>query len=240
MNDMTTVESTELSTDVNDLSQWGLEENHIDSKDVVLPRLWLMQGLSKLVAEDEKANAGDIVNSLSEEVLAPVGEWLKIVPVKFEKLWFIMEKSDEKPELLAIEQVTPKNASREREGMFEGKACSFQYALRFYVLVENEELPAVVTFKATSLRAGKQLLTEAYVKNLKAGKNPASRYIALSSAKQKNDKGVFHVFTVKGMEETSPEIQKEALTWVKTLKNDEPKIAGGETEPRSRTETENY
>ncbi len=149
-----------------------------------------------------------------------------------------MEKTDDKPELIAIEPVTPQNASRDREGMHEGKACLFQYALRFYVLVENEELPAVVTFKSTSLRAGKQLLTEAYIKNLKAGKNPASRYVALSSSKEKNDKGVYYVFNVKPMEDTPVEMQKEALQWVQTLKKESPKIAGDEVADESTVDSD--
>jgi hypothetical protein len=239
MNDVTVTSSTEVAN-VEDLSQWGLEEQVIDSKDVILPRVWLMQALSKLVAEDEVASAGDIVNSVSEEIIAPSGEWLKVVPVKFEKLWFVMSKTEDKPDLLAIEPVTPLNASREREGTYEGQPCSFNYALRFYLLLEGEDLPAVVTFKSTSLRAGKQLLTEAYVKNIKAGKNPASRYLALSSQKQKNDKGVYYVFAVKAMEETPIDVQREALQWVNTLKKEVPKIAGDEAEPTAQAETESY
>jgi len=243
MNELQETAGSEVSVaDVTDMSEWGVEELGIDSKDVVLPRIWLMQALSKLVAEDEVANAGDIVNSVTEEVLAPAGEHLKVTPVKFEKLWFIMEKSEDKPKLLGIESVTPQNASRDREGMYDGVACAFQYALRFYLLIEGEDLPAVVTFKATSLRAGKQLLTEAYIKNAKAGKNPASRYMALSASKQKNDKGVFYVFNVKAMEETPIAVQQEALGWVKTLKQDAPKIAGDESEAIARptAETEAY
>lgn len=230
MSEVATTTGTEVSTDVNDLGEWGLEDQVIDSKDVVLPRLWLMQALSEAVAEKEIANSGDIINSVTEEVLAEAGDSINVVPIKFEKLWFVMEKSDDKGKMLAVEPVTPANAARGKEGSHEGVPCTYIYALRFYVLVEGEALPAVVTFKSTGLRAGKQLLTESWVKNIKAGKNPASRYMALSAEKQKNDKGVYYVFNVRSGEDTAVDTQQEALQWVKTLKQNAPKIAGEEVE----------
>lgn len=60
----------------------GLE--NVESDDVIYPRLLLCQDLTQAV-KDRKADVGDILDSLSEEVLAKAGEELHIIPIVMTK-----------------------------------------------------------------------------------------------------------------------------------------------------------
>ena len=230
----------EISTamaEVNDLASWG-DDTQVESKDIILPRLYMMQALSQLVSDD-KAKVGDLVNSVTEEKLGDYETPVKFVPFKVEKLWFNYLATGDKPEFESIEPVTAANINRPNETTVDGVKRTHQYALRAYTLVEGEQLPLVITFKSTSLRAGKQLMTEMFVKNKMAGKNPAARYMELISKKEKNDKGTFCVFSLKAGDASPSEMQSTALQWVRTLASTEYAVAGSE-EPQTKPETANY
>lgn len=222
--DVTVVESNEVMV-APDLGEWG--DEGVSSKDIVLPRLWLMQALSQYV-EEGKAQAGDMVNSLTGDVIAKSGSAVQFVPFKHEKFWFSYSLASGKPELIGVEPVTSTNVNRVTEQELNGVKIQHQYAIRVYGLVEGEALPVAVTFKSTSLRAGKQLLTEIYVKNKMAGKSPAARYMELGAKKEKNDKGVFYVFTCKSGGDVPVALQQDALNWYKTLDNSSFQVAGEE------------
>lgn len=59
---------------------------NVDTADYLFPRAVLMQPLSPAVQE-ERFSAGDIVNSLTEEILVAKNETVEIVPVLFWKEW---------------------------------------------------------------------------------------------------------------------------------------------------------
>ena len=59
-----------------ELAEWG---NEATQNDVVIPKLIIMQANSTLVGED-KADAGDIIESLNKEVLAGYKKTVDIVP----------------------------------------------------------------------------------------------------------------------------------------------------------------
>lgn len=67
------------------------------ASDVIIPKLWLMQGLSELVA-DGKAIAGQIVRSTSGEVVGDPKTALEFIPLTFQNKWVIQEKIGKKYE----------------------------------------------------------------------------------------------------------------------------------------------
>lgn len=69
----------------------GLED--VDTKDIEIPRITLMQALSPQVA-DGTFKAGDLVQSVTSELLAPAGEPLSIIPVKRFKTWIMWRSRD--------------------------------------------------------------------------------------------------------------------------------------------------
>lgn len=60
----------------------GMEK--VDSNDLIYPRLMLMQGTSPLVA-DGKRMAGEVVDNLTNDVIAKFGERFLFIPVVFSK-----------------------------------------------------------------------------------------------------------------------------------------------------------
>ena len=227
--EVTKVESKELA-EVG-LDAWGQEEVEVSSNDLVIPKLWLMQPLSEMVAEKELAKAGEIVDSLSEEVIGGPDKPVKIVPFKVEKLWYTIKDNGDKGELVSIDAVTKENEGLEREYELDGDKYKRMFTYKFFCVKEGSSLPFIIIFKSTSIRAGKQMFTEMYIKNRMAGKSPAAKYMEISSEKKKNEKGTFFVFTVKAGDDAPVELQTMALDWFKTLKVETFKEASDDAKP---------
>ena len=222
------VEQPNYEVEAQDLGAWGDEE--ISSSDLVVPRLWLMQALSELVAEKEVCSAGEIVDSLTEEVVGGIDNPVGVVPFKVDKLYYIMKDGGDRPELEAIVPWTKANDSLPREFTADGVNYFRQKVYKFYVVREGEVLPFTIIFKSMGLHAGKQLFTEAYIKNKMAGKSPAAFVMNLGCQKQKNDKGVFYSWTISRGEAASAALQGQALQWRKTLETTVTKEHGEEAQ----------
>ena len=68
-----------------------LGAENILPEDFIIPKLFLMQGQSKFVAE-RKAGLGDIVRSTTAEKVGDPESPLKIIPLTFKNLWLLEEK----------------------------------------------------------------------------------------------------------------------------------------------------
>jgi hypothetical protein len=83
------------------------------SGDIVVPKILLMQGLSKLVAEDRKAQSGDIVRSTTEKKIgddksAPIA----FIPLKLMNTWREEEKMGQK---FAFRRSIPRTPGNENQ-----------------------------------------------------------------------------------------------------------------------------
>lgn len=65
------------------------------ASDIIIPKLWLMQGLSDLVAAD-KAKAGEIRRSTNEELVGGPNSPVEFIPITFQNKWVIQEKVGKK------------------------------------------------------------------------------------------------------------------------------------------------
>ena len=86
-----------------DLSAWGVEET--TTKDLLIPRLMIMQGLSQNVI-DGKAKMGDVVDSMANEVIGGKDKPVKFLPFKVEKIFYVEEWKEGHRKFSAIEQVS--------------------------------------------------------------------------------------------------------------------------------------
>lgn len=211
-----------------EMAGWG-QETDVSSNDLVIEKLWLMQALSDLVAEKELFKAGDIVSSVSETKVAGTDSVVKAVPFKMEKVWYIMKDNGDKGELVEIIPVTKENENLPYEFDIDGDYYKRVYVIKIYAMIEGQEMPVIIDFKSTSLRTGKVIATECWIKNKMAGKAPGARYINLSSEKQKNDKGVFYTFKATVSGDVPMEEQYNAFKWFKTLQTTD--YVEGDSEP---------
>lgn len=234
--DVAVKESSGALANPADLKAWG--EQVLSSHDIIIPRLLVVQKSGDL-SEVEGLDFGDIVDGLDEIALVSEGQELEILPFKLEKVWKQCAiKGGKTLNVLPIVE-NPKDSDFNDDLVFEGgevldgpnkgEKCKNYRALRFFAFVVEQlnkkgALPYMIEFKSTSLRAGKKLVTQMYVKNAAAGLTPVAKTYFLKSEKTQNDDGHFAVLDVKVANDTEKEHQQEAFDWFVRLNGGEAKV----------------
>lgn len=208
-------ETTALATPVQNQA-WGSEG--IDTSDVVIPKLLLMQGQSEYVAEG-KAKAGEIVRSTNGEVLGGPGKGVEIIAFMTFKTWVMSEQNGGRFDFRGVEPITADNVNAPLEWDVGGKLWRRDRSLNFYVLLPSDIgkeltalqkleksgelpdpgdalLPCVLSFRRTSYGAGKDLSTH-FMKAAAFNRPPAVSKFRLLSKIEKNDKGTFYIFDIE-------------------------------------------
>src|SRR5690242_16188553 len=72
----------------------------IDSKDVNIPRLKLCQALSKEV-KDRLAQEGDMINSVTKEIICPRGSKFLVIPICYSKEYILWRPQEDGGGILA-------------------------------------------------------------------------------------------------------------------------------------------
>lgn len=205
---------------------WGNEET-FSAKEILIPKLLLMQGLSEFVAE-EKAQMGDLVNSVTGQVLSPKGKPLEMIFVKkLPSTWVVFETLGGKREYKETIQVTAQNENLKREEEVNGVTVRRDYCMNFFMLIATDlgNLPYSVTFRRTSLNAGKVL--NEYLRRCKEdGIAPARKVLSLGGKKVSNDEGTFYVYEFGTGEKrnTTDQEYAKAYQWFQTFKTTDVKV----------------
>lgn len=192
----------------------------ISSEDLVIPRLMLMQNTSEYVGDD-KAELGDIVDSQSIDVIGGINKPVEIVPLKMYKTWRVYDMSSKQPKFKRQEPVTAANAELKWEFIEDGVPHRRVFHMNFFVLRKDEldqgmSFPAVISFKSTSLNAGKQLAT-AMFKLHHLGLPAFSQSQMLTVKKEKKDTNTYAVFEIRKGQTLTAEQQAAAKRWIQTL-----------------------
>lgn len=206
----------------NDIGHWGKSE--ISSNDIVIPKIQLMQGMSQAVTGG-KNKLGDMIDSVTGDLLATPEKPLECVPFHLEKFYIIQKHNGKKWMYERIEKVTPSNENAPYEFEEAGQKKKRVYTRRFFVMVPGHVLPFTIDFASTSAKAGKELATEMFVKNAMMKLPPAASKIAIGSVTQKNDDGTYSVKTVKVIGKSTNEEIKAAFEWYKTVSKKEVHVA---------------
>jgi hypothetical protein len=213
-----------------EMNEWG-DGPALSSQDIIIPKILAMQGLSQLVTE-RKAQMGEFRNSLTGALLGSVDQPVNIIPFYMEKLWieFVpnekgkMKFSGYVPVTLANEDL-PWEDTNERGVVVKRR----DYTLQFYCLLEKDleqgiTQPYVLSFKRTSLKAGKKLATQIYVTNKQLALSPAGVVISLEGKLDSNDDGTYVVFDITAGNKTPAEYQKKALEMFKLVQGGKTKV----------------
>ena len=206
-----------------DLDAFG--SGPLATDDIVIPKVLIMQGLSKQVA-DGKAKLGDLVDSLSGEVIGNIEDApLEFVPFHLEKVWIVSEKKGNRYFFSHIEPVTAINENKKWEEVVDGKEMKNEKSFNFYAILPSDpSIPYVIQFKSTSLKAGKELATQMFVKNRAAGKVPPAKVMALAGTKVSNDKGTFAVTKTNIVRDSEAGEIGTCLEWYTTIKGGAAKV----------------
>lgn len=228
-------QSTEVSTEAMDLSQWG--EQEVSREDIVIPKILAMQGLSELVTS-RKAQIGEFRDSVSAKLLGSIDEPMEFIPFHVQKLW-IEFLPDEKG-VMKFSKVTP--MTRENEGKpWEEKDSTGKAILRrdrtlqFFVLrpddlKEGLVMPYVLSFRRTSAQAGKKLYTQMYFTNKQRKLPPPAFVMKLTGKIETNNNGTYVVMDVEEGRKVNTEELMAAFEMYKVVQAGETKVDNSEFE----------
>lgn len=202
-------ENTELTT-ANDMSGWG-QEQEIGSKDFMISKILAMQGMSKFVTS-RKAQIGEFRDSSTGELLGNIDEGLEIIPFHVDRLWVVQKQVNGKFEYSHVEPITAQNENRQWEEKGPHGTVRNIWTYTFYVVLPQDvevgvPKPYTISFRSTSVKAGKKLMTQMFVTNKQMGKTPAHFVMKVNGVVKDNDKGTFVVLdAARGREATAEEL----------------------------------
>jgi len=209
------------------------------SSNILLPKILLMQGLSEFVA-DRKAQMGDIVKSIGPVKIGDDKNPIKIIPLTYKNFWEEFEILGDSKEYRGKVERNASNENLLWEFQRDGSSWKRVQTIEVYVLLPSEIayeieskkkfletgdlpdldktiLPAVITFRSTSFKAGRGVVNHW----LKIQKFPGVRAhhfeIGLCCNQDKNDKGTYFTWEVGNTKSLSPEYRAIADEWYNTL-----------------------
>jgi hypothetical protein len=234
-NEVTTAQSTEAAV-VYNANEWG--DVVVEAKDLILPKILLQQALSEAVKQ-RVARDGDYLNTLTGAVCSNEGGNVHILPFYCKQSYVIEKWNGKKFEFLKIAPNIP-GEQKPFEETIGTERFKNSHVYEFFCLQESGGVPALISFKSTSHRAGKQLFNIMYEFMLdpknSIRKTPADTWFILGSKAETNDMGTYNVMTVNvGRNSTKEEIDN-CLKWMKTIKASDFKVAD-EKSPSTTTET---
>lgn len=230
----------------NMLEQFGHlgENDDIQGSDIICPKILLMQGLSKLVA-DEKVRAGTFVDSLTENSVIEKGESAEFIVLKSWRTWTVFQDTGKgQPAFLRSENFTTR-PTREREETQDGARILNYETHNYFALLANEIgsedgiLPYTLSFRSTGLMASKTIKTLAQKQKMKGTNIPMCfNVFELSAEHRENDSGKFYVPKVKHGRMATEEELTSVKHWMDVMQNETVLAHEAEDEPAAVKEPE--
>lgn len=223
------------------LGSWGAEDT--SAADLIIPKILIMQGQSDFVNDDKiQARQGEIRDSLEGKLLAKIGESIRFIPFFFYNTWVEFTEKEKKFVFSGMHVRDRTNEDLEWEWVDNGVNKKRAKAINCYVLLENEledgvYLPYLLSFRNTSFKEGKKLVT--LVEKLKQFKlSPAHRVFELSTTKVTNEKGTWFGPEVTQVAETSEGHLFQAYQWYLKVAKGGVKVDNSDLEKEAEAATQ--
>jgi len=222
------VEKEESSIRISGEGGTALGFEDVDMQDIQLPRVAVLQGLSKMVTEGA-GKVGELANSLTKEIY---GTELLFIPlfafksrVKFQlakgavcmslnalNCSYNTDGSHQVGEscLGCVDTQWPEDSVNSKEG----PACSLVYNFPVLNADNLKEFPVSISCMRTGTKAAKKLLSMARI----TGEDFFARKYRMITKKASSDKGEYFVSDFELVGKVTDEEYKAALTWFKTLR----------------------
>lgn len=209
-NELTTTQGNALST-TSSVPQSSLG---ITANDIIIPKVLLMQAISQAV-KDRKCFAGEFLHSIDEVVMPSPIEF--IVLNYFKEILTYEDKKYVKKEAWTHD----KEMNLEREKIVNGIVIQQTISHNFTIILtkdieEMTPFPMVVSFKKTSVKAGKKLCTQLLMLE-EFGAKPQDKTFKLTSKEESGDNGSYSVFEIGGGRKTTEEERAVAYKWAARL-----------------------
>lgn len=190
----------------------------INSSNIILPKILLMQAMSVLV-QNEKAKQGDFIQSLDEVVVGSK----EVEPVEFIALgMYETLQTYENDKYVKTEELTAQNRSLPWEEIVGGVKVNRTSTINYYaILVKDIEdmkpFPHVITFKVSSYKAGKKLNTKVLMLE-DFGAVCYAKTFKLVAKQEENDKGKYYVMDILDGRKCTEQEVTIAARWASRLK----------------------
>lgn len=191
----------------------------IDSSDILIPKILLMQPSSVFVVDGD-ATLGEYRNSVTKEKIGSITESFAFVPFHFTKCWDIVADGGK---WLRREEFKPGDESLPWEFDEEGVRCKRIKRLDFFgfplkKLAEGDQLPMILSFRSKSYREGTKMLTQ-FKLNISKRKLPWSDVWGIKGEKKKNeDNQTYCVPKIDVIAETDEDTLRHCMDWYKNIK----------------------
>lgn len=200
-------------------ADWGDDE--FTSNDLLISKVLPMQAMSKKVLDD-KAAFGELRDSVTNELLGSTQKPMEFIPVNVKKIWIENEvQPDGKLKYLSTYPMTAANESLPWQEEVNGRKITRTGVYNAFVLLPRDiktgALPKIVSFRSTSFKAGKKLVTQIATNKFAGGGN-ADKVMLLTARKDKNDMGTFVVLDLEIAREATKEEKDRAFFWAQQLK----------------------
>ncbi len=210
--------------------------DNVNQEDLGIPFLSILQKLSPQIDKDNAeyatkgipgAEVGDIINTVSNTVVASDGDELEFIPCTFQKLFMEWKprtsggglvKTHQNANILLECQRNERNQDVLRNGNLIVTTAYF-YGI---ALIDGQRVPCVIGLSSTQLKKSKQWLNMAM--SLKLTKQDGSKYTPplfshsylLSTVPEKNESGTWRGWCIKiGKMVSDPVLIAEAMSYAK-------------------------
>lgn len=183
------------------IPETGFGMDNILDQDVSIPKLLLMQQMSKFVTDDTvKARAGEIRESYEGRLMGTKEKPVQIIPFYTTNTWTMRREVNGKWEFDSIENRTATDAKREYEAVGSDGITRRNYrTLNIFCIVRgaNLSIPYMISMSSFSFKLAAQKFINKG-KELSASKEAyAHRVFNLSSQMVENDKGKWYAFAIE-------------------------------------------
>lgn len=220
-----------------------MEYSSTEAKDLLIPKILLMQGSSARVKDLATHKAGDIIESINSRVYGSArdadAKSLKFIPIYMYKTWVKHEIFGKKMQYVETYPVTPENTSQrwESEEIIDNVKHTYKLTknINFYVMLEKDfgnvlAVPHVLAFRSTSARSAAIIenwfseCSVAQKARIKSDMNgnlmlPFAKVFELGGKLEKDDDHSWFVFKtteIEAMKENDPRIA-QVFGWYKTV-----------------------
>jgi hypothetical protein len=203
----------------------GFEEP-TDQRDLIIPIVKMFQGNPTEADQYPDAKGGQLLNSLTQEVLAsdfiPCFKWTEYSKFNGRNA----EDPEYREELgepgALVWRTTTPTAEQAAECEFgpNGEKPKANRSLCFFVYVIGQQMPLVLRFSKTSFTAGKKLLSLAQF----SGGNMFDRKYKLTTKKEQKDKNIYYVMQIALVGKATDEEKAVAQQWYNDFKGKSLKV----------------
>lgn len=218
--DMQNVPATKQTSAVGTPIPQNIVVPHIGKDDFVAAKILPIHYISeKAKGKNKTAEPGELRDTIENRLFGSVDTPMEFIPLHMTTFWAVYDMTEGgQGKYLEVIPVTATNESLKREEVIGNQKIKRIKTYECYVLLPEEvktgsAFPYVLSFRVTSSRAGKTLLTQMYVRNAYAGKAPYANVCELSLTEESNDHGDYFVQHTKPKRAATAEELAEAEKW---------------------------